>query len=194
MSAERRFETRRFQLVESTTRNGGARTIFIETMTPGTAVPPHYHERFSETFDLVTGSMKVYSTGSPDLEALEASAQELEVGKEVTVPPRRYHQYRVADEETVLRVTVTPGDADFERLLKIMNGLAADGDLDAVMGESPVFMAVVMGLSDAHLIGPAGDMLAGIRADKKEEIEALRARLLAKYDTDEALEALLVKS
>lgn len=45
MSAERRFNQRRFHLEESLTQNGGARTVFIEHMTPGTTVPPHYHTR-----------------------------------------------------------------------------------------------------------------------------------------------------
>lgn len=45
MSAERRFNQRRFHLEESHTQNGGARTVFIEHMTPGTTVPPHYHTR-----------------------------------------------------------------------------------------------------------------------------------------------------
>lgn len=45
MSAERRWNQRRFHLEESLTQNGGARTVFIEYMTPGTTVPPHYHTR-----------------------------------------------------------------------------------------------------------------------------------------------------
>jgi hypothetical protein len=45
MSAERRFDQRRFHLEESVRHNGGARTVFIEHMTPGTTVPPHYHSR-----------------------------------------------------------------------------------------------------------------------------------------------------
>lgn len=192
MSAERRWDKRRFQLEESTTRNGGARTIFIESMTPGTTVPPHFHTRFSETFDLISGSISIYNSAEPDLDLLEASAQPLEVGKKATVDPGRFHKYNVVSEEgAVLRVILTPGDADFERLLKIMNGLDADGEL-AAMGDSVTLMAVVMGLSDAHLIGPAKEMLDGARAEQKDEIEALKAKLLAKYDTEEALSGLLV--
>ncbi|CAI6095120.1 unnamed protein product [Clonostachys chloroleuca] len=191
MSAERRWDKRRFQLEESTTLNGGARTIFIETMTPGTTVPPHFHSRFSETFDLISGSMSVYDSSEPDLDALEASAQRLEVRKPVTINPGQYHKYLVGDEETVLRVVVTPGDADFERLLKIMNGLDADGELQK-LGDSVVLMAIIMGLGDAQLIGPAKEMLDGVRATKGEEIEELRKSLLAKYDTEEALQGLLV--
>ncbi len=175
MSAERRWDKRRFQLEESTTQNNGARTVFIEYMTPGTTVPQHFHTRFSETFDLISGSISVYSSAESDLEVLEASAQDLEMGKPVTVDPGRFHKYKVGGEEagegeggapkqTVLRVIVTPGDADFERLLKIMNGLDSDGELKK-MGDSVVLMAVIMGLSDAHLTGPAKEMLDGVRAD-----------------------------
>ncbi|KAF4989025.1 hypothetical protein FGRMN_9397 [Fusarium graminum] len=191
MSSERRWDQRRFRLEESTTLNDGKRTTFIETMTPGTTVPPHFHTRFSETFDLIEGSISVYKSTEPDLDALESSAQSLEVGKPETMQPNMYHKYKVDGEgSAVLRVILEPGDADFERLLKIMNGLDADGRL-AKMGDSLVLMAVVMELSDAHLIGPAKEMLDGVRRDKKDEIEALRAELLHSYDTEDALQGLL---
>ncbi|KAF5966126.1 hypothetical protein FBULB1_11828 [Fusarium bulbicola] len=194
MSSERRWDQRRFRLEESTTLNDGKRSIFIETMTPGTTVPPHFHTRFSETFDLIKGSISVYKSTDPDLEALEASAQPLEVGKPQTVTPNLFHKYLVNDDGgAVLRVILEPGDADFERLLKIMNGLDADGKL-AKMGDSLVLMAVVMELSDAHLIGPAKGMLDGARRDHKDEIEKLRAELLNAYDTEEALMGLLGRS
>ncbi|RDW73422.1 hypothetical protein BP6252_07329 [Coleophoma cylindrospora] len=193
MSAERRWDQRRFQLEESTTRNGGARTVFIEHMTPGTAVPPHFHTRFAETFDLISGSMLVYSSTNPDLDTLDASAQQLKIGEEVTVQPKIYHKYVAGNEPTVLRATVTPGDGDFERLLKILNGMDADGELGK-MGDSVVLMAVIMGLSDAHLIGPAREMLEKVLTENKDEVEALRKDLLTKYDTEEALQDLLVKT
>ncbi|KAL1849327.1 hypothetical protein Plec18167_000454 [Paecilomyces lecythidis] len=192
MAAERRWDKRRFKLEESTTLNNGARTIFIESMTPGTTVPPHFHSRFSETFDLISGSISVYNSAQPDLDLLEASVQDLKIGEKVTVEPGRFHKYNVVGEEpAVLRVIITPGDADFERLLKILNGLAADGELET-MGDSVTLMAVIMGLSDAHLIGPAKEMLDNVRVEKKDEIEALRVKLLSKYDTEEALQSLLV--
>ncbi|QKX56753.1 uncharacterized protein TRUGW13939_03860 [Talaromyces rugulosus] len=192
MAAERRWDKRRFQLEESASLNGGARTVFIESMAPGTTVPPHFHNRFAETFDLISGSISVYSSAKPDLDLLEASIQDLEVGKKVTVEPGRFHKYLVCGEEqAVLRAIITPGDTDFERLLKILNGLSADGELES-MGDSVILMAVIMGLGDAHLIGPAKDMLEGVKIEKKDEIEELRMKLLAKYDTEEALRELLV--
>lgn len=201
-SAQRRWDQRRFILEESVRTTNGARTTFIEHMTPGTTVPPHYHNRFSETFDLISGSMSVYSmdpstldknkldASGADLEALEASTQPAIIGERLTVQPGYHHRYQAGDEDTTLRCIVTPGDADFERLLMIMNGLAADGKLQA-LGDSVVLMAVIMDLSDAHMLGPAKDMLDGVRRDHAEEVKALKEDLLAKYDTAENLAALM---
>ncbi|KAK2610749.1 hypothetical protein N8I77_004152 [Diaporthe amygdali] len=200
MSAERRWNQRRFHIEESTTQNGGQRTVFIEYMTPGTTVPPHYHTRFSETFDLLEGAITVYSSAQTppdgdegaDLDLLEESARQLEPRKEATVPPGVYHKYLVGDEDTVLRVVVTPGDADFERVLMIQNGLAEDGELES-LGDSVLLMVVIMGLADAHLLGPARAMLDGVYASQKQEVEDLKAKLLAKYDNEESLKKLLAK-
>lgn len=189
MSAERRWDSH-FHLEESTTQNGGARTIFIEQMTPGLTIPPHFHTRFSETFHLISGSISMYSSTTPDIDALEASAQLLEIGKAPCVEPGVYHKYKVGDEHAKLRVVLTPGDADFEKALMIMNGLDANGEL-AAMADNVLLMAVMMDLCDAQLIGPAAGILEGVRAEKGDEVEALRKKLLGKYDTEEALKGLL---
>lgn len=192
MAADRRWNERRFILEESTTLNGGARTVFIEHMTPNTTVPPHWHNSFSETFDLISGSMKVYIHDTPDLDALEASAQPISIGKLATIPAGKYHRYQAGDEETVVRVILTPGYQDFERLTMIMNGLAEDGELEGLT-DSVKLMAVVMDLADAHLIGPLGEMLEAARKEHKEEIAALKERLLGKYDNEESLRKLMEK-
>ena len=159
-------------------------------MTPGTTVPPHYHNRFSETFDLLRGSVTVYHTDQLDIELLEKSASSLAIGDPKTVEPGRYHQYSVGDEVTTMRVTLTPGDLDFERLLKILDGLARDGELEKHSADL-VMMAVVMDLADAHLIGPAREMLDGVYATRGQEVYARKEELLKTYDTDEALGRLI---
>ena len=190
MSTDRRWDERRFTIEESAALNGGKRTVFIETMTPGTSVPPHYHTRFSETFDLISGSMTVYKTDQPDLDALENSAMKVEIGKLKTVEPRLYHRYKVGDEMTTLRAIVTPGDLDFERLLKILDGLTRDGEIEK-LGNDAVLMAVVFELTDTHLIGPTKEMLDGVYATKSDEVKKRKEELLKKYDTDEALRNLM---
>lgn len=103
-----------------------------------------------------------------------------------------YHKYKAGDQDTVLRVTLTPGDVDFERVCKIFNGLGAEGQLER-MGDSLVFGALAMELCDAHVIGPVGDVLEGVRREKMDEIVALRRELLEKYDTEEELQDMLVE-
>lgn len=201
-SAQRRWDKRRYILEESGHTTNGARTTFIEFMTPGTTVPPHYHNRFSETFDLVAGSMSVTSidpssldkenldASGTDLKALNSTSQPVIIGERMTVSPGFHHRYQVGDDDTILRAIIEPADEDFERLLMILNGLAVDGELQA-LGNSSILMAVVMDLSDAHMLGPAKEMLDGIRRDHAEEIEEMKQRLLAKYDNAESREALV---
>lgn len=86
-----------------------------------------------------------------DLDLLERSFQKVEprgstTGKQredaPTVAPGVYHKYVVGDTDAVLRCVVEPGYADFERLLMVLNGLAEDGELEA-MGDSVLLMAVI---------------------------------------------------
>src|ERR1039457_3400965 len=130
-------------------------------MSPGTSVPPHFHTRFSETFDLVKGSMKVYKTKQPDVDKLESSAQSLQVGDPKIVEPFLYHRYTVGDEVTTLRATLTPGHLNFERVLKIMNGLADDGELGKY-SDDVLLMGVIFEVTDTHLIGPTKKMVEDV--------------------------------
>lgn len=152
-------------------------------------MPPHFHTRFSETFDLIKGSI-VYRSDQADLEKIEASATDLKAGEPKTVEHLMWHRYTVGDEATTLRAILTAGDLDFERLLKIMNGLADDEELKKY-ADSTTLMAVVFDLADTHILGPAKTMLDDVLATKREEVRALKAQLLEKYDTEEALKKLL---
>lgn len=87
-----------------------------------------------------------------DLDLLERSSQKVEPrgtkgeqrGDAPTVAPGVYHKYVVGDTDAVLRCVIEPGYADFERLLMVLNGLAEDGELEAV-GDSVLLMAVISG-------------------------------------------------
>lgn len=173
-------------------------------MTPSTTVPPHYHSHFDETFDLQSGSMTVFldqehagnSSAESEaawLEEKEATSVKLQIGKPVTVPAHTFHQYVAGpEEETLLRVILEPGSANFEKMLMILNGLAEDGELEA-LGDSVMLMVVLMDLANANLIGPAKDMLVSVKEKQGNEVEELREKLLAKYDNEESLKKLLAK-
>lgn len=195
MSAERRWDQRHFRLEESCTQNNGQRTIFIEHMTPGTTVPTHCHEHFSETFDPLSGTISVYTSAGPhDSEETwmsNASLTKLEPGVKATVKQGEYHKYVSGpDGEMVLRVIIEPGWPDFEKLMMIMNGLAEDGELEK-LGNSLELLAVVMDLANAKVIGPTKGLVDQFYEAKKEEFTALKSRLLKKYDNEESLAKLL---
>lgn len=197
MSAERSYDQRRFGLDESTTQNNGKRTIFIEHLAPGTGAPAHFRERTTE-IQLVSGSVSVFSSNQPhseepDLAALEASKRKLAVGETITWPPNTYIKYVVGEGQTTFRCTITPGDADFERLLMIMNGLAGDGKL-AELSNNMNLMVVTLDLTGAHPIGPVKAMLDGVVKDNGGEITKLKKDLLEKYDNEQNLQALLSSS
>lgn len=108
---------------------------------------------FSETFDLLEGSLTVHTSKQEptaagdegaDLDLLERSPKEVSPGGDrPTVSPGVYHKYVVGGgADAVLRCVVEPGHADFERLLMILNGLGEDGELEA-MGDSVLLMAVI---------------------------------------------------
>ncbi|BAE63960.1 unnamed protein product [Aspergillus oryzae RIB40] len=103
MPAERRWDQREYRIVESASHNNNARTVIIETTTAGTSVPPHYHSRFSETFELINGSVSVH-TGPADTSelAFKSTLTPLEPGKPMTVPLGWYHQFIVGNEIMVL--------------------------------------------------------------------------------------------
>lgn len=167
-------------------------------MTPGTTVPIHFHDHFSETFDPLSGSITVFSSDQPhDSEEAwisRATSTTLEPGQKATVQPGQYHKYVAGPEEQlVLRVTIEPGYLDFERLLMILNGLADDGKLGG-MGDSVTLMAVTMDLANAHVIWPAKALLDGVAETHGKELAELKAQLLAKYDNKESLKKLMASN
>lgn len=205
MSADRRWDQRRFQIEESCTQNNGRRTIFIEHMTPGTTVPIHYHDHFSETFDPLAGSITLFSSDQAhdDEETWlsAASSTTLQAGggargqTTATVQAGQYHKYIAGPDggPLTLRVIVEPGYPDFERLLMIHNGLAEDGKLEA-MGNSIPLMAVTMELANAHVVvGPAKGLMDATYETQGKEVAELKAQLLAEYDNEENLKKLLAK-
>ena len=191
MPAERRWDQREYRIVESASHNDNARTVIIETTTPGTSVPPHYHGRFDETFELINGSVSVHAEppGTSEL-AFQSNLKSLEPGKPVTVPLGWYHQFVVGDETSTFKCTLEPGNFGFENMLKVLDGLKRDGQLDK-LEEDDVFLAVLMDLTDAHPLWEAGEMLNNVRKERAGEIEQMKADLLKKYDTPEALARLM---
>ena len=86
---------------------------------PGEKTPWHYHTLFSETFEIVRGVLEV---------GKGKEIYHLEQGNIATINPNEKHYYHnVSNDECVVRVSLNPGNRNFENSLFILKGLAKDG-------------------------------------------------------------------
>src|ERR1700741_2307899 len=86
---------------------------------PGEKTPWHYHSLFSETFEVLKGSLEV---------GKGKNIRHLKQGDIATIKPNEKHYYHnVSNEECIITVTLSPGNKNFENSLFILKGLAKDG-------------------------------------------------------------------
>ncbi|MGN6352567.1 MAG: DUF4267 domain-containing protein [Parafilimonas sp.] len=81
--------------------------------------PWHYHTLFSETFEVQKGTLEV---------GLNKQVYHLKEGQAVTIKPKEKHYFHnISNDECLIKVTVSPGNKNFENALLISKGLAEDG-------------------------------------------------------------------
>ena len=86
---------------------------------PNEKTPWHYHTLFSESFEVLEGTLEV---------GLNNKAHQLKKGDRVTIKPREKHYFHnVSNDDCLIKVTVSPGNKNFENALLISKGLAKDG-------------------------------------------------------------------
>ena len=113
---------------------------------PGEKTPWHYHMLFSETFEIKIGTLEV-GKGS--------EIHGLKQGDVVTIQPNEKHYYHnISGEEAIIRVTLSPGNTNFENSLFIFKGLAEDG-LASVAGTPRRFsdLALFVYLNNSKMVG-----------------------------------------
>ena len=113
---------------------------------PGEKTPWHYHTLFSETFEILKGTLEV-GKGS--------EIHQLKQGDTATINPNEKHYFHnVSNEECIIKVTLKPGNKNFEDSLLIYKGLANDG-LASVAGTPKKFMDLVLFvyLNNSRMIG-----------------------------------------
>jgi len=177
-------------IIESSLTNGGKRTIAEADLAAGAHAPPHYHTDFTEAFTLLSGSMTVWT--SNDLNEENLKPIELEIGKEVPVPPNTLHKFLV-NERCTARVVFTPGTIGFEKMLLVMRGTQKDGVYTQFSSpesdKGATFYAVLGELTNTIFVGEAKTRLDGYQAANGPQIEATKHELIAKYASDELLKA-----
>lgn len=113
---------------------------------PGEKTPWHYHTLFSETFEIIKGTLEV-GKGKAVLQ--------LSQGEVATIEPNEKHYYHnVSKEECSIKVTINLGNEHFEQALFILKGLSNDG-LASVAGTPRKFkdLAVFVYLSNSRMPG-----------------------------------------
>ena len=113
---------------------------------PGEKTPWHYHTLFSETFNVLKGTLEV---------GKGKDIHQLKPGDVATIQPNEKHYYHnVSNEECIITTTLTPGNKNFENSLFILKGLANDG-LASDAGTPRKFsdLALFVYLNNSRLVG-----------------------------------------
>lgn len=105
--------------IETSKQSNGVRTFLELYLAPHGGNPLHYHKRFTETFTVKSGELKVQ---------LGKEIVTLRSGDSATVPLNTNHRFfSTSDQPTVATVELRPGSEGFENTLRIVYGLARDG-------------------------------------------------------------------
>lgn len=145
---------------------------------PKEKTPWHYHTLFSESFEILKGTLEVGRNN----EVLQ-----LKEGDVVTITSNEKHYYNnISNDECLIKVTIRPGNKNFENALLILKGLAKDG-LASASGVPKKLsdMALFIYLNNSRMVGlqkiaaPFFDYLA-MRAIKRGHLKELEQKYCEK--------------
>lgn len=124
----------------------GRITSLLVTLMPGGGTPLHYHKNFDETFVVVEGVLTL---------RIGREIKPLYAGQKLTVQPGQVHRFsNETDMPVAFTTVIVPGSTGFEYALRILYGLAADGETDKKgIPRNIITLAAVSAMSDMH---PAG--------------------------------------
>jgi mannose-6-phosphate isomerase-like protein (cupin superfamily) len=133
--------------LETSEETGGARTLAELEVAPGGKVTPHYHLTYSERFKVIAGRLTV---------EIDNVRRDLEPGDEAVAAPRVLHAWsNPGEERSVVQIELRPGSAGFEKGLRVVYGLAADGlVLKNGVPRNPLHAALVLEMGEVRLPGP----------------------------------------
>lgn len=158
--------------VETSEETGGQRTLAELEVAPGGKVTPHYHLTYSERFTVLEGRLSV---------EIDGVRHELGAGDEAVAAPGSLHAWsNPGEERSIARVELRPGSPGFEKALRVVYGLAADGlVLKNGVPRNPLQAALVLEMGQVRLPGAYAAL---------ERILGLLARLARWRGVDRELE------
>jgi len=97
----------------------GTRTVAEAILQPGKGIPLHYHNDFSEYYEVLEGELKMQ---------VGKELKVLNKGDYLLVPVKTNHRYyNTSDRPVKFKVVIQPGNFGFQLLVTVLNGLARDG-------------------------------------------------------------------
>ena len=113
---------------------------------PGEKTPWHYHTLFSETFEVLKGTLEV---------GKGKTIHHLKQGDTATIEPNEKHYFHnTSNEECIVTTTLSPGNKNFENAIFILKGLAKDGlASDAGTPKSLADLALFVYLNNSKMVG-----------------------------------------
>lgn len=160
------------EFIKTFNETNGAYTLVRVAVAPGGGNGLHYHKTFAETFECISGQLKVQ---------VGKSTYTLMPGDEATAHPKQLHRfYNDTNEPCSFFVTISPGCKGFEEGLQIAYGLANDGRINKKGSpKSLTHLGLLLLLTESKLPGwqgiiEKGFMMMGRRAIKNGTADALR--------------------
>ncbi|MBX3063807.1 MAG: cupin domain-containing protein [Anaerolineae bacterium] len=130
--------------LQTSEETNGAMSLLEIEVAPGGGNALHYHTSFAEKFTVISGEFGVQ---------VGKEAFALKPGESATAPKMSLHRwFNNTSEMAVVRVELTPGNAGFERSLRIAYGLATDGLVnDKGIPKNIAHLALLIELSDTGM-------------------------------------------
>lgn len=111
----------RIRVVRSA-RDGAPQSELIMRVAPRYRTPKHFHDLFTETFEVLEGELE-FGYGR--------EKRRLQAGQQVLVERGVVHYFaNLTDQPATIRVTIAPGNREFEQGFRIYHGLVHDQLVD----------------------------------------------------------------
>jgi mannose-6-phosphate isomerase-like protein (cupin superfamily) len=112
----------RIEFVELCEETKGTRTVAEIWLQPYRGVPRHYHNEFSEFYEVLEGNLNI---------EVDKKILTFKKGDYILVPARAVHRYFNTTADPVkFRVVIQPGNIGYQLLIAVLNGLARDGKVN----------------------------------------------------------------
>ena len=166
------------RFVQTAEESGGEVTELEITLKPGGSNDLHYHQTYAEVFTAVEGQLGV---------RLGRKGEEhfLEPGQSKVVEKGQVHAFfNPTDGDITFKVELKPGHSGFEQSLRIMYGLAQDGEVnDKGIPTNLKYVGIIARLSEMRSPNLVLTLLEPLILwlGKRGERDGTRDRLVDKY-------------